>query len=46
MISVTAEENIKETKEFKALEINYNQPPIVPTPPAVPAAAPTTQPVK
>ncbi len=46
MISVTSGENIKETKEFKALEINYNQPPIVPTPPAVPAAAPTTQPVK
>lgn len=39
MISVMTEKNIKEIKEFSALEINYLQP-VVPTAPAAPATAP------
>lgn len=45
MINVTAENNIKTIKEFTALEISYNQL-VAPTPPAVPATASTTRPVK
>lgn len=45
VISATAENDIKTIKEFTALEIDYTKL-VVPTPPAVPAAASTTQPVK
>lgn len=44
-ISITAENDIKEVQEFTALEIDYTKL-VVPTPPAVPAAASTTRPVK